>query len=323
MAKKTRGPSELFDALFDAAVDKDVDRVREALAEGADPNFQSDDYDMTVLSAAVGPNGDEDVALALIEAGANPRQTDECGFTPLHYASYFGNVRVCEALLRVGADPNAISKARSPAFEGMGKGATPLAVADNPSVKKLFAGVTTVGLETSPFAKKLQRLREWHSRGADFEGGEPEVDALARFETEGYLTAIGQTGNGSVFALWSSKKAKEPKDGTVVYLDSEGEPCCAIAQSLDEFLSVLPYGAAWIHDAASARASQPKKALAAMAAELEKERNADGRPMLDGKRYATWWKATFGVSPAKDPASIVAVAKGRKPSFERWLSKKR
>ena len=322
-AKKAPGSKAAITKLYAAVVAQDPSKVRDALSAGADPNGQSDRYSYSALKIAVGPMGHDDVAVALVEAGADPHQADEDGFTPLHYASHLGKARACEALLRAGADPNAVSTARSASFEGMTKGATPLKVADNAAIKKLLAGATTVGLSTSPFAKKLDQVRAQHWLALDFEGGEPDVAALAEFDPEGYLTTIGQTGNGSVFALWSTRQTKEPKDGAVVYFDSEGEPCCAVARSLDEFLSVLPYGTGWLYGAALGKPSAAKQALAEVAAELQTEEDEHGQSVLGGKRYASWWKAAFGVPPAKDPAAIVKAAKAAKPSLEAWLRKKR
>jgi hypothetical protein len=204
----------------------------------------------------------------------------------------------------------------------MTKGATPLKVAGGAAIKELLAGVTTVGLATNAFAKKLDHLRGFYSSAIDFEGGEPEVDGLAGCETEGYLFPIGQTGSGSVFALWSSKKTEEPKDGPIVYLDSEGDPRCAVARSLDDFLSVLPFGTGWIHDAARGTPSPAKQSLAAAATAQEAAEDQDGKPVLAGKPYADWWKGQFGVAPAKDPEGLVAAARSAKPTLEAWIRKK-
>jgi hypothetical protein len=294
------------EALYKAVCAKDVAKVRALIASGADPNEQSKNYDERTIDIAVRPPGNDELGVALVEGGATATHTDQYGFTPLHYAAHLGRVRTVAALLRAGADPNAKSTAASPSFEKMSKGATPLKVASNPAIKKLLeaavkaAGATAGGAKAtaaSPFAKKLEQLRDWRSNDLDFEGGEPEVDALLGFDAGAYFAALGQTGDGSVFAIWSPKGgADEPKDGAVVFLDSEGAVNSAVAGSLDEFLSLLAYGTGWIRAAAAGKPPTATKARGDI-------------------------KKTFGVAPATDPSSLAATARASKPSLKDWLKK--
>ncbi len=291
------------EALYKAVCAKDVAKVRALIAAGADPNEQSKNYDERTIDIAVRPPGSDELGVALVEGGATATHTDQYGFTPLHYAAHLGRVRTVEALLRTGADPNAKSTAASPSFEKLSKGATPLKVASNPAIKKLLeaaakaGGATAGGAKASPFAKKLEQLREWSSNDVDFEGGEPEVDALLGFDAGAYFAPLGHTGDGSVFAVWSPKGgADEPKDGAVVFLDSEGAVNSAVAGSLDEFLSVLAYGTGWIRAAAA------------------------GKPPAATKARGDIKKA-FGVAPATDPSKLAAAARASKPSLADWLKK--
>jgi len=91
----------------DAASVGDLERVRELLEEGIDPNAR-DAHGETPLHKAAS-EGHVHVARLLLEHGANPNARDEVGWTPLHWAAYKGHVDVVKLLLKHGADPNAQS----------------------------------------------------------------------------------------------------------------------------------------------------------------------------------------------------------------------
>eukprot|EP00803_Ostreobium_quekettii_P008265 evm.model.scf_2237.2 EVM.evm.TU.scf_2237.2 scf_2237:5315-8297(-) len=78
-----------------------IDRIRELLLSGADPNapFRTE----TVLHLAAG-HGDVAAATMLVEAGAEIDAQDDLGSTPLHLASAFGKVGVARLLVVAGAD---------------------------------------------------------------------------------------------------------------------------------------------------------------------------------------------------------------------------
>jgi ankyrin repeat protein len=82
-----------------------VDVVRLLLEHGADPNAQ-DKYANTPLHWAAS-EGHVDIARLLLEHGADPDAEDNYGFTPLHLAVSRGRVDVVKFLLKHGADPNA------------------------------------------------------------------------------------------------------------------------------------------------------------------------------------------------------------------------
>ncbi len=84
----------------------DLDGVRQGLAEGI-PVDGRDTLDQTALLAAVSRNSLDGVQL-LLERGANPSLGDKAGWTPLHFATYFGvSTEIVTALLAKGADINA------------------------------------------------------------------------------------------------------------------------------------------------------------------------------------------------------------------------
>jgi uncharacterized protein len=93
-------------AVADAAMAKDVARVRQLLRTGADANHSQGDG-MTALHWAAS-NGDAAMAEMLITAGANPRATTRIGgFTALHLASQAGREAAVPALVKGGAPVNA------------------------------------------------------------------------------------------------------------------------------------------------------------------------------------------------------------------------
>ena len=119
---KTKGG---FTALMFAAQSGDLASARILVDGGADLNAGTPDAGTPLLIA--GLNGREDVALFLLERGANPNVTDGWGLTPLHWALQDGirelygggstgtdefwihhNMpELVKALLVRGADPNA------------------------------------------------------------------------------------------------------------------------------------------------------------------------------------------------------------------------
>jgi hypothetical protein len=61
--------------------------------------------DERLAFVGMGMPPDFDAAKALLDAGANPN-AKVAGYTPLHWAVPWGDVRIVRALLRAGANPN-------------------------------------------------------------------------------------------------------------------------------------------------------------------------------------------------------------------------
>jgi hypothetical protein len=86
--------------LINAVWRGDVDRVREAVRMGADPDHGN------ALIVAV-RNGHREVADVLIRAGATLDARDERGSTALHWAAAKGDIELVRRLVEAGADINA------------------------------------------------------------------------------------------------------------------------------------------------------------------------------------------------------------------------
>jgi len=96
-----------YPALVDASRDRDIQRMLELLAEGADVD-EKDALGYTSLHYALN-SASHDVARTLLKAGANIRTAVyKNGRTTLHEALRCANhPEIVEALLAKGADPNA------------------------------------------------------------------------------------------------------------------------------------------------------------------------------------------------------------------------
>ena len=81
------------------------DRVQQALEDGADPNEQ-DEYGLTPLALAIIENQDVEIVRVLIDAGADVNLPTTEGVTPLHRATN-SDPAVVELLVEAGADVNA------------------------------------------------------------------------------------------------------------------------------------------------------------------------------------------------------------------------
>ena len=106
-------------ALFQAIRDKNVERMRLAINQGADlegkKNFLIDNVQSigcTPLYAAVGVPGEGryDLVRLLLEAGANPNARGSDGQIPLHEAARDWGVQLVKLLVSVGSDVNVADK---------------------------------------------------------------------------------------------------------------------------------------------------------------------------------------------------------------------
>jgi ankyrin repeat protein len=105
----------LADALLKAIDASDIDSVRAALRDGADPNGPGRGH--RVLGEAIRAN-DPVIVREVIKTGAdvNVTTTDGSGLTMLHLAAYFNERAVVKILLEAGAKPNVRSENGSTAL---------------------------------------------------------------------------------------------------------------------------------------------------------------------------------------------------------------
>ncbi|HEX2660621.1 MAG TPA: ankyrin repeat domain-containing protein, partial [Polyangia bacterium] len=91
-------------ALTQAAFVCDLIKVRQLLAEGADPNARDEDGRPPLVSAVLG--GSIGLVGLLLEAGADVNARDPRGFAPLHFAAEEQLPEMVRLLVAKGADPN-------------------------------------------------------------------------------------------------------------------------------------------------------------------------------------------------------------------------
>lgn len=93
------------DQIVYAAENGHVEKVKELLDAGIDPNVQ-DRYGNTPLAIAT-DYGRIEIVRVLLEAGADPNLQDRSGYTPIIYTGIFGQTEIAELLIDYGADLNA------------------------------------------------------------------------------------------------------------------------------------------------------------------------------------------------------------------------
>ncbi|MBA3954847.1 ankyrin repeat domain-containing protein [Candidatus Dependentiae bacterium] len=93
--------------LIKAAERGNVQQVAKLLEQGANPNVTNECGD-TLLHAAISSGRNIQMVRILLEKGANINAVDVSSgmdFTPLHMAAYLGDVDVAQILMEAGADP--------------------------------------------------------------------------------------------------------------------------------------------------------------------------------------------------------------------------
>ena len=108
-------------SLIDASATGDLDAVKKHIAAGTDvnqldPDEQGDKDSCLGVAAAF---GHKDVAIALIDAGADIGYKNKNGSTPLHIASFFCYLEITKALVDKGADRKAIDNEGGTALDGV------------------------------------------------------------------------------------------------------------------------------------------------------------------------------------------------------------
>jgi len=120
--KQAEGSQETLKApdmdLHTATFMGDMDAVRQHIAAGSDLNVKEPSMASTpLISASV--FGKTEVALALIEAGADVNLQNNEGSTALHSAAFLCRTEIVKALLEHGADKSLRTNAGSTALESV------------------------------------------------------------------------------------------------------------------------------------------------------------------------------------------------------------
>ncbi|XP_053575365.1 ankyrin repeat domain-containing protein 39 [Bombina bombina] len=89
--------------IWAAALDGDLNKVRSLIRKGTDPN-QTDNFGYTALHYS-SRHGHVPVCRFLLENGADSNSQTHGGSTALHRAAYCGHLEVVKLLLEFGADP--------------------------------------------------------------------------------------------------------------------------------------------------------------------------------------------------------------------------
>lgn len=96
--------------LLEGALQGNVQKVRQALAQGADPHTRSSSYRLTPLHNAVRRsdriNQRKEIIRLLHQHGADLESKDDKGFTPIFHAQLSRSPELTETLLQMGADFN-------------------------------------------------------------------------------------------------------------------------------------------------------------------------------------------------------------------------
>lgn len=174
-------------ALTAAVRARDVDAVRDALAQGFHPDAPEavDAYGRSPLQLAVADVQDVGDALVrvLLDGGAHPDGNAHSEGTPLETAAFYGEASVIELLVRYGADT------ARPGFEG-----APLAVARRERQNDAVLMLCALGVPRAEWPLEVSEddvrefwtawsaheatRRERHHHAAGEPGGEGRTDAV-------------------------------------------------------------------------------------------------------------------------------------------------
>ncbi len=108
-------------SLFEAALEGDLDAVKQHIAAGTDLNLKDPNPNNNAATALemAAAFGKTDVAIALIEGGADLDARNKDGATPLHAASFLCYPEIVQALVAKGADKNVRNNSGSTPLEGV------------------------------------------------------------------------------------------------------------------------------------------------------------------------------------------------------------
>ncbi len=124
----------------------------------------------------------------------------------------------------------------------------------------------------------------------DVEGGDKQV------------ALFGIDGRQSLYGYWMYD-GRLPEQAPIVYIHHEGEGTAVIANSLEEFLSLLALG---YEETGLVRAWQGQRV-----------------PCSGIGPFRAWLKDEWGISPSTDGRVLVAQAQRMHPDFDAWIRRER
>ena len=104
--------------IHDAAMDGDVETLKQLLAEGVSPDVTADFGKTPLHCLCICDHGDNSTACfeLLRDAGANLEASNSLGYRPLHFAAFFGVVRLLSLLVHGGVNVDAKNLGNSTAL---------------------------------------------------------------------------------------------------------------------------------------------------------------------------------------------------------------
>ena len=104
--------------IHDAALNGDVETLRRLLAEGVPPDVTDDLAKTPLHCLCICDHGGNSAACfeLLRDAGANFEVSNSLGYRPLHFAAFFGNVRLLSLLVQSGVNVEATQAGHSTAL---------------------------------------------------------------------------------------------------------------------------------------------------------------------------------------------------------------
>jgi hypothetical protein len=142
-----------------------------------------------------------------------------------------------------------------------------------------------------------------HNVICDFElapTGQDDIKFGSSEEAAKGFAVFGSDGTHSLYAFWpydSRLLAQAP----IVFFDSEWEATTLLANTFDEFLSLLALGQVQI----------------GRVDDWDVSNQCDETPA-----FQEWLRSTLGIEPAADPKAVVAAARAAHPDVKDWISER-
>ena len=236
-------------ALMFAAQQPDPKYTNILISVGANPNDVMGKTKMTPLLIA-SAMGNADVAITLLEKGADPNAVDSRGFTPLHHAARDKRaLKLVSALLKHKADPNIrMVQAKPVTFTTTYvalRGATPLVLAAEINNFEILKALVAGGADPLiPTESKTTALMLAAGAGTDVVRPRGAAERKTAIETVKFLVEHGADVNGVGEYGWTPLHAAAyqglndvieylfAKGGRLDVLDSYGQSPRSIAETI-------------------------------------------------------------------------------------------